>query len=395
MIERLGNLADRFGREGTCPVPGNDRRLQRLAQAAVAFGACGLPLVILLMPLANWRKVVASLLIALCGVLMLTNLRGPRTQNPLIEPILMVLLLDLCISGLVWLTEPAVSAMAFFFVFVAMTPALHARAWMTVEAVVLASLSYVTVNLMTGAGHARAPLADDAVAFMAFMTVGLVSYGLVRLFQQERAALEQTYLSALHALAAALDAKDSYTERHSHETAGLSVRVGRALKLDPTHVRLLEWAAILHDIGKIGIPGELLNKPTSLTPEERAVMETHPMIGEKIVAQVGPLSALAPIIRAEHEHFDGTGYPDGLRGQQIPLEARIVHVCDAYHAMTSDRSYRKAMPVPHAIAQLIMHRGHQFDPVVVDTLLAVIRADSPVSAPQRWQERPLAAKRAA
>jgi HD-GYP domain-containing protein (c-di-GMP phosphodiesterase class II) len=137
----------------------------------------------------------------------------------------------------------------------------------------------------------------------------------------------------------------------------------------------------LHDIGKIAVPKEILNRPGPLTDEEWAMMRTHTLEGQRMLDQVvGALQRVGVIVRASHERWDGRGYPDGLAGEEVPIEARIVSVCDAFHAMTSDRSYREAMPAGLAIAQLQACAGTQFDPRVVAALLEVVRLSQPLAA---------------
>jgi len=196
-------------------------------------------------------------------------------------------------------------------------------------------------------------------------------------YENRRRQQEESYVATIGALAAALDAKDRYTEEHSRETAELAVNVGKRLGLQGEQLRLLEYGALLHDIGKIGIPGYILQKPGALTPEEFAIMREHPVIGERIVASVPFLAPLGPIVRAEHERWNGTGYPDGLKGEEIPVEARVIHACDAFHAMASDRSYRKALPLEEIVAEFRKETGQQFDPRVVDVMLDLIEHEPP------------------
>ncbi|MDQ6709542.1 MAG: diguanylate cyclase [Candidatus Dormibacteraeota bacterium] len=196
-------------------------------------------------------------------------------------------------------------------------------------------------------------------------------------YETRRRQQEEGYVSTISALAAALDAKDRYTEEHSRETAAFAVSVGKRLGLSAEQRRLLEYGALLHDIGKIGIPSYILHKPGRLTTEEFTVMKEHPVIGERILASVPFLAPLGPIVRAEHERWDGAGYPDGLKGEEIPIEARIIHVCDAFHAMASDRSYRPALSGQAILTELHDGSGTQFDPRVVDALLRVIEEEKP------------------
>ena len=143
----------------------------------------------------------------------------------------------------------------------------------------------------------------------------------------------------------------------------MSIEVGRELGLDATQLKRVELGALFHDIGKIGIPASILMKPGPLTVEERSMIEQHPELGERILAPIDQLEAVRPVVRACHERYDGLGYPDGLTGEEIPLEARIIFACDAFHAMTTDRPYREALPVEEAFRRLVGAAGTQFDPV--------------------------------
>jgi anti-anti-sigma factor len=199
----------------------------------------------------------------------------------------------------------------------------------------------------------------------------------------ERAELErQTHLlelqaSSFGALLAALEARDSYTGDHSEQVVRLAGRVALELGLEPGAVVEVEQVALIHDIGKLGTPDAILRKQGPLTASEWEVMRQHPVTGEQIVAAVPNLAHLAPAVRAEHERWDGTGYPDGLAGEAIPLASRIVLACDAWHAMRSDRPYRQAMSEANAYRELREGRGVQFAPDVVDALLSVIATEPP------------------
>jgi diguanylate cyclase (GGDEF)-like protein len=184
--------------------------------------------------------------------------------------------------------------------------------------------------------------------------------------------LEQTYVGTAAALAAALEAKDNYTADHAQSIADLAVEVGHELGLDRDALRDLRYGAIFHDIGKIAVPDAILHKPGKLTATEFEVVKRHPVAGEQILAPVPFLAAVRQIVRHDHERWDGSGYPDGLRGAEIPVGARIVFVVDAYHAMISDRPYRKGMPEAEARLQLGAGAGGQFDPDAVNAFLRVL-----------------------
>ena len=174
------------------------------------------------------------------------------------------------------------------------------------------------------------------------------------------------------ALAAALEERDRYTGEHSESVVDLTARVAEALGLGPDEVSDVRRAALLHDIGKVGIPDEILNKPGPLDQREWGIMREHPAIGERILRAIPGLGPIARVVRHEHERWDGNGYPDGLAGTEIPLAARIILACDAYHAMVSDRPYRRAMSHTDAIAELNAHAGTQFDPDVVEALIGYL-----------------------
>jgi diguanylate cyclase (GGDEF)-like protein len=186
-------------------------------------------------------------------------------------------------------------------------------------------------------------------------------------------SLEGTFFSTVEALANALEANDEYTSSHARWITDMAIQVGAALGLEATALKRLELGALFHDIGKIGIPSAILAKPGRLTAEERAVMQTHPELGERIIAPIERLEDVRPIVRHCHEHYDGSGYPDRRAGEEIPLESRIILVCDAFHAMTTDRPYRKRLSDAEACRRLRAAAGTQFDPNVVDVYLEVLK----------------------
>lgn len=182
----------------------------------------------------------------------------------------------------------------------------------------------------------------------------------------------------VRALTGAVGAKDLYTEGHLRRVSAFALEVGRRLGLDRSELELLQIASTLHDIGKIGIPEHILNKPAALDPEERSIVERHPEIGARILENVEGLEAAAPLVRHHQERFDGRrdgqfpGYPSGLIGEAIPLGARIIAVVDAFDAMTTDRAYRRARSEELAVEVLRVERGHQFDPRVVDVFIELL-----------------------
>jgi putative nucleotidyltransferase with HDIG domain len=177
--------------------------------------------------------------------------------------------------------------------------------------------------------------------------------------------LEENFLQTVVSLANAMDARDSYTGDHSQRMADLATQVGQEINLSEKELEAIHWAAILHDIGKIGVPDEILNKEGPLNKEEWAIMKEHPMIGAKIVAPVKFLSSVSPLIEAHHEKYDGTGYPKGLAGEDIPLGARIISVVDAYVAIRDKRIYSDSHTHEEATAELRRYSGTQFDPTIV------------------------------
>lgn len=194
----------------------------------------------------------------------------------------------------------------------------------------------------------------------------------------ERAEQERTRLRAeaagVRALLAAVQARDSYTAAHSRSVVALAGDVARELAADAALIHAIELVALLHDIGKLTIPDAILNHPGRLAPTEWIVMQGHSAAGAAIAADIPELATLAPAIRAEHERWDGAGYPDGLVGEAIPLASRVTLVCDAYHAMTSDRPYRAALTHDAAIAELRRGSGTQFCPRSTAALLRVLGA---------------------
>ena len=225
--------------------------------------------------------------------------------------------------------------------------------------------------------------------------VGLVPFvWLLQQFSAERreryaAALElnQAYRGTVMVLSDVVEAEDNYTASHCRSVVELAAAVADELGLGYEKRQELEIAALLHDVGKIAIPNEILNKPAKLTDEEFALMKTHTLEGQALLDRVGGrLAKVGQIVRSCHERWDGRGYPDGLIGDQIPEAARIVFCCDAYSAMTTDRPYRKAMPREDAIAELRKNSGTQFEPRVVDALIVVVEAERATTDDGRYSD---------
>jgi putative nucleotidyltransferase with HDIG domain len=196
--------------------------------------------------------------------------------------------------------------------------------------------------------------------------------------QMVRLRKQVVYQDILHVLSSALDLRDEATEGHSRRVVELSVTIARQLSIDGAHLTDLERAAILHDIGKITVPDAVLSKPGPLTKAEWEEMRKHPEAGYRMIRDVPFLDDAAEIILCHHERYDGGGYPNGLKGEQIPLGARIFAVVDAYDAMTSDRPYRKARPHQYALEEIRRNVGSQFDPSAVAAFLATQREEAHV-----------------
>ena len=194
--------------------------------------------------------------------------------------------------------------------------------------------------------------------------------------------MRELYLASVRALAAAVDARDPYTRSHSARVAALARSIGEEMQLGTDQLRRVQLGALLHDIGKIGVPDAILNKPAALTGEEWTVMRTHSELGASIVNAVEPLRDLAPIVRAHHERYDGSGYPDQLGGDLVPVEAYIVAAADAFEVIVSRRSYKQAQTVEHACTELLRCRSTQFHPAVVDAFLRVLERDRAQGAAQ-------------
>jgi len=200
--------------------------------------------------------------------------------------------------------------------------------------------------------------------------------------------LQTAYIQTIRALAEAIDAKDAYTRGHSERVAVYASRIARELNLRKELIERVYFAGLLHDVGKIGIPDAIITKPDRLTEEEYEEIKRHPEIGAKILEPVEFLRSVVPCVRHHHEWYDGcqSGYPDRLAGDQIPLPSRVIVVADTVEAMTSDRPYRKALPLEVVVKELHKFSGTQFDPVVVDAFLHLLEdaGESFISKDQKF-----------
>ena len=204
--------------------------------------------------------------------------------------------------------------------------------------------------------------------------------GLLAVFAHERRKrlqsmleLSSAYRGTALVLGDVIEADDGYTGEHCKSVVSLALELAEQLGLSPERQRNLEFAALLHDVGKIAIPKEIINKPGKLDPHEWTIIKTHTLEGQKMLDRVGGfMREVGIIVRSHHERWDGGGYPDGLAGEQIPLEARIITCCDTWNAMRTDRPYRKALSHDVAVAELVANAGGQFDPYVVETFLKLV-----------------------
>jgi len=197
-----------------------------------------------------------------------------------------------------------------------------------------------------------------------------------RTASQRLVEMRDMFTQTIGALAAAVDKRDPYTARHSENVKSIAVDIGRVMRVSDKELEALEWGGLLHDVGKIGVPDAVLLKQDRLNRDERMIMNSHPVLGAQIIAEVTRLAAELPIIRHHHEWYNGSGYPDRLIGDEIPKLARILHVADAFEAMTAARPYRMTpLTAEQALAELRKFAGVQFDPVVVDAFVRTAHVD--------------------
>lgn len=195
---------------------------------------------------------------------------------------------------------------------------------------------------------------------------------------QNYTAIHKNYFDTIHALVLALEARDYYTRGHTERVTKYALELGRALGFSEKELEILRYASEVHDVGKIGIPDSILNKPGKLTPEERAVVELHPVKGAEVLEPLEFLKSAIPIVRHHHERYDGTGYPDGLEKDKIPVMAKIIACADSFDAMTSERPYRSnKMSAEEALFEIKNNSGSQFDPGLAELFIKIIRSKIP------------------
>lgn len=222
--------------------------------------------------------------------------------------------------------------------------------------------------LHVDAGVAQEP-AQWIVRMIFFVAIGMLTGGLTTSVRRQVTRLEELNNESIRAFVHAIDAKSPYTARHSERVAEFARSLGREIGLDENAVNRLHWAGLLHDIGKIAIPDEVLSKPGRLTAEEWELIRRHPLDSVRIVQGVKRFRPLLPAIRHHHERLDGRGYPDGIPGEKLSRDARILAIADAFEAMTSDRPYRPPLSEPEALEELRAGAGTQFDPDLVDAFI--------------------------
>lgn len=191
--------------------------------------------------------------------------------------------------------------------------------------------------------------------------------------------LNQSYNETLHALVKALDTRDNETGGHSERVTIMALTIAKQMKLDEKKIQQIHWGALLHDVGKIGIPDNILRKPGKLTDEEWEIMRSHPQTGYEMLKDIPFLAPALDVVLHHHERFDGAGYPSGLAGKDIPLSARIFSIADTFDAMTNDRPYRKALTHDEAVTEIKRCVNQQFDPIVVDAFLKVYKSFNTVT----------------
>lgn len=348
-----------------------DRDLvRRIAIAMLAFGGAIEVMYSVAFSKPDWTDAAAIGLVVVATAWVLI-VRWDRSSPRMIVP---PILLGIASVALVGIGDGVAVGLSFLFLPAAVVMIFF---WddLLVKLAVMIPLSIVYVGVPAIWGDQETLI--EALTSLPLLIVMSIVLG--ALFHRFRgASIEQArFRGTITALLMALDARDDYTAEHSSEVLSLVMAVAEDVGLDGKETLHVADVALLHDIGKIGIPNEILDKPSALNDAEWEVMRRHPLIGERILNEVPGFEVVANAVRHEHERWDGTGYPDGLKGEQIPVASRIVLACDAFHAMTSDRPYRDAMSEAQARDQLKSNAGTQFDPAIVESLLTALDAREP------------------
>ncbi|MBJ7459089.1 MAG: HD-GYP domain-containing protein [Thermoleophilaceae bacterium] len=359
-----------------------DRHLVRhIAIAMLAFGGAIEVMYSVAFHKPDWTDAAAIGLVALATAWVLIVRWERSSPRMIVGPVLlgvaavaMVGIGDNVMVGLSFLFLPAAVVMVFYWNDVAVQLAI----------MVPLTVTYVAVPAIWGSDEA---LIEALTTLPLLLGCSMILGAMFNRFRT--ASVEQArFRGTITALLMALDARDDYTAEHSSEVLSLVMAVSEDLGLEGKETLHTADVALLHDIGKIGIPNEILDKPSALSEEEWTVMRRHPEIGERILNEVPGFENVANAVRHEHERWDGTGYPDGLKAEEIPVASRVVLACDAYHAMTSERPYREPLSEAQAREQLRQGSGTQFDPTVVGALLAALEARDgvPVIPSPSWRE---------
>lgn len=351
-IEDLGLLAD-------------GQLMRRLALTLLAFGCVLEVTYSLAFHAPDWTDAVATVFVIAACLVMIAIPWKRVSARWIVLPVM----LGMTAVTLISVGDGIALGMPFFFLPAAVLMVLFWNdaliKWLVFTPLVA---TYLIVPMVWGEGDAWIePITTTPLLIGTSLLLGA-------LFNRFRHASveEARFRGTITALLMALDARDDHTTAHSSEVLGMVMDVAERLGLDSREQLHVADVALLHDIGKIGIPNEILHKPSGLDAEEWEVMKRHPEIGERILNEVPGFEIVAAAVRHEHERWDGGGYPDGMRGDEIPLASRIVLACDAYHAMISQRPYRAALSDGAAREQLSRNSGSQFDPQVVDAVLATL-----------------------
>lgn len=214
------------------------------------------------------------------------------------------------------------------------------------------------------------------VVFSVICIIAIIVLRKIDRYKKEQKRTEKLFIEVIQAFVGTIDAKDKYTNGHSGRVAEYSLKIAEMMNLSEEEKKEVYYSALLHDIGKIGIPDNIINKPDKLTKEEFNIIKTHPVIGNQILSSISSMNAISVGARNHHEYFDGNGYPDKKKGDEIPLTARIICVADAYDAMTSNRSYRKYMKQEDVRSEFVKFKGIQFDPKIADIMIKIIDSDT-------------------